>query len=140
MIDSAGMIGSVRSATRRTIMLVLVALSIFVNAATGAFAGTLHAHDHEHGQQHAHGHDDDHDHAPVPEPVATEFSTATTSDPNTPRPDHDTLHEHGATVVLALAHVSSMTDVSVRASPDIGPVRGTLSDLRIGLDRPPRCA
>lgn len=140
MIDSRAILGLLKSATRRSMLTMLVALSIAVNAATGGFAGVVHDHEHEHGQQHAHGHGDDHKHLDDHDDDTVTLAASRSDDGNSPRDHHDTLHEHGAIVVLALVQVGSMAPVDIGSSPGIRPDPGAMSDVKHQLERPPRRA
>lgn len=130
------MIGLLRLATCRSILLALVEISIAVNAATGAFAGVVHAHDHEHGQHQLHDHGDtlhhSHEHD-VSEPAVTSFD-----DGSCQRSLHDTLHEHGGNVYLDLVQVHGYAPVVVASTRRLRANRGRVSELKIGLERPPR--
>lgn len=135
MIVLRGIMQLLRSATPRAMLTLLVALSIAMNAGSGAFAGVLHAHDHEHGHHHyTHDLDDDHKH------LDHEDTVPAPADGNAPSSYHEMLHEHGSNVVLALVHVDTLPLIGIEPPPTAGPPRGALSDLKHHLERPPRLA
>ncbi len=92
------------SASRRSVVTCLVAMSLAFNVIGGGFSDVSHAHDHggqHHNDQHHNDHDDDHHakHVALPSP---NLHLSDDDRQNGDSDRHELLHDHQSVVVLAL--------------------------------------
>jgi hypothetical protein len=115
---------------------VVVAVSIAVNSASGAFLTVVHQHDHGH----VHTHDDGDTRSADASGAVDPTWALSTADDRSAFDRHGPIHDHGSSIVLALVDVGGLVPVDGGRPPGVRPETGTRCDVRHPLERPPRTA